>query len=159
MPLIAKTPDGGSSSNNAEIKSYLGQSSLPRGMRNNNPGNIRIGTSDWIGKIPIVQNTDGEFEQFEYYKYGVRALMVLLRTYINQGHDTIHKIISKYAPSSENNTNAYINSVVYSTGFSAHLKIKFMSSHIFPIVKAIGKHENGQDAITDEDLNLAWSLI
>jgi len=161
IPLIAKASGsvGFDDYVSAENKNYLGETLLPRGMRNNNPGNIKISSSGWIGKIPAIQNTDGEFEQFEYYKYGVRALMVLLRTYINQGYDTIPKIIGKYAPPSENNINPYINSILYGTGYSAYLKIKFMPLHIFPIVKAMAKYENGQDAITDEDLSVAWSLI
>ncbi|MCA9329527.1 hypothetical protein KDA11_02695, partial [Candidatus Saccharibacteria bacterium] len=34
----------------------------PRGIRNNNPGNIRISNNQWRGKIPVSQNTDGSFE-------------------------------------------------------------------------------------------------
>lgn len=83
---------------------------LPRGYRNNNPLNIRISANDWIGKVK--NNTDGVFEQFSDMAYGYRAALVTMRTYItNYGLDTVAKIISRWAPESENNTLAYIKHV------------------------------------------------
>src|SRR5262245_28843201 len=78
---------------------YQFDKSQPRGIRNNNPGNIRLNkNNDWTGKVPADKNTDGSFEQFTDYKYGVRALIILLRNYINGGKNTITKVFESFAP-------------------------------------------------------------
>lgn len=79
-----------------------------RGYRNNNPGNLRHG-SKWQGLAPT--QTDASFCQFVSMTMGMRALCKLLSNYIKNGHNTIQKIVSRYAPSSENNTAAYIATV------------------------------------------------
>lgn len=84
---------------------------LPRGYRNNNPLNIRYNkNNNWQGKIQA--NTDGAFEQFLTMPYGYRAALYLLRKYIKDyGCNNVGAIINKWAPPSENNTQAYINNV------------------------------------------------
>lgn len=78
----------------------------PRGIRNNNPLNIRIGNT-WLGEVE--NPTETEFEQFCSMEYGVRAAFVILRRYIRRyKRNTIRKIISSWAPSSENQTDKYI---------------------------------------------------
>ena len=85
---------------------------IPRGFRNNNPGNIRISDMPWRGKTPRQDNTDGAFEQFTSMAYGVRAMTILLRTYIKRKKlDTIEKIIPVYAPATENDVETYIQVV------------------------------------------------
>lgn len=92
------------------MTSYLGRKDLPRGYRNNNPLNIRINSgNNWQGKL--WRNTDGAFEQFQYVEYGYRAALVLLRNYIRSGNNTIQKIITRWAPNNENNTDGYIKRV------------------------------------------------
>lgn len=84
-------------------------SKIPRGIRNNNPLNIRIGNT-WIGEV--MNPTDNEFEQFVHVSFGLRAGLILLKRYINRYKlNTIEKIISRWAPSNENNTQSYINHV------------------------------------------------
>lgn len=79
---------------------------VPRGIRNNNPLNIRIGNT-WLGEV--AEPTETEFEQFVSMKYGLRAGFIILRRYIRRyKRDTIRKIIESWAPSSENNTLEYI---------------------------------------------------
>lgn len=96
---------------------------LPRGIRNNNPLNIRIG-SKWKGEVEYP--TDSDFEQFTCMHYGLRAGFILLRRYIERYHlDTITEIISRWAPGTENNTRAYINRVCDRVGISALEKISF----------------------------------
>lgn len=132
----------------------------PRGLRNNNPGNIRIGSSAWMGKIPVSQNTDGSFEQFETWVYGVRAMTKLIRNYINDGHNTISKIINRYAPPHENSTNQYIAFVVQKTG-------KFNNQQLDPndktvirrLIQAMAQMELGCNLITDAEFNKAWDLL
>lgn len=79
---------------------------VPRGLRNNNPLNIRIGNT-WLGEV--AEPTETEFEQFVSMKYGLRAGFIILRRYIRRyKRDTVRKIIESWAPSSENNTLEYI---------------------------------------------------
>ena len=88
----------------------------PRGLRNNNPLNIRRTATQWQGLAPV--QTDPEFCQFQTLEYGWRAAFRLLtRTYyLKYGLDTIRKIVSRWAPSNENNTEAYITAVSLLTG-------------------------------------------
>ena len=87
----------------------------PRGIRNCNPGNIRLTTDKWQGLRPM--QTDKEFFQFTEMKWGYRAL---IRTLQNSrrvhGCYTITDFITRWAPSSENNTLAYIKSVCSQLG-------------------------------------------
>jgi hypothetical protein len=83
--------------------------STPRGIRNNNPLNIRVG-NNWRGERK--PNTDGAFEQFQTMQYGYRAAFKLLKTYMGKYRcHTIRQIIHKWAPPKENDTNAYVRRV------------------------------------------------
>ena len=88
--------------------------SVPRGIRNNNPMNIRKGNS-WIGeRYPQV---DREFEEFQTLEYGIRAAFKLMRNYItgfsgrSVKYNTIRKLIRRWAPPTENATQRYIDFV------------------------------------------------
>ena len=114
----------------------------PRGIRNNNPLNIRIGNV-WLGEVK--ENTDGEFEQFTSMLYGLRAAIVLLRRYICHYHlSTIAQIISRWAPSSENNTRQYINYVSECVEISPSCPIDFNDKvTICKLVLAMAYYECG----------------
>ncbi|MBX2809954.1 MAG: structural protein [Cellvibrionaceae bacterium] len=86
------------------------QRPLPRGIRNNNPGNIRRTADQWQG-MSAVQN-DSAFVQFDSPEYGFRAMARILRNYDKRGLNTVREIISTYAPATENKTEAYIRFVV-----------------------------------------------
>ena len=81
-----------------------------RGIRNNNPANIRRGCN-WKGLAE--KQTDKEFCQFVTMTWGVRALLVTLRTYVRKYHlHTVREIITRWAPPSDgNNTEKYIEFV------------------------------------------------
>lgn len=142
-------------------KSYLNQANQPRGLRNNNPGNIRRGNTPWEGKIPLDQSKDKSFEQFKCWKYGVRAMIKLLQTYIGRdGRDSIYKILSAWAPPNENNTSEYIRWVSQKTGIAADARIaKTDKDKLRKITKAIAWKENGRDCVSDEEFNEAWNMI
>lgn len=96
---------------------------IPRGIRNNNPLNIRIGNV-WLGEVR--DPTDPDFEQFISMVYGVRAGFVLIRRYIRHYHrTTIPQVIAAWAPSSENNTTAYIDKVCKVSGIERDVRLKF----------------------------------
>lgn len=81
----------------------------PRGIRNNNPLNIRIGNT-WLGERP--NPTDDAFEEFVSIECGYRAAFCILRRYIQRYHkNTITAIVSTWAPANENNTQRYIDFV------------------------------------------------
>ena len=89
---------------------------IARGIRNNNPLNVRKSKDQWQG-LRVVQ-TDSQFCQFETMEYGWRAAFVLLtRTYYHKYRlYTIRGIVAKWAPANENNTEAYIRNVSRLTG-------------------------------------------
>ena len=91
---------------------------LPRGIRNNNPLNIRRSKDQWQGLR--AQQTDASFCQFESLEYGWRAAFLLLtRTYCHKYRlYTIRMIISKWAPPRENLTATYIQNVSRLTGIA-----------------------------------------
>lgn len=118
----------------------------PRGLRNNNPLNIKRGSSKWVGLAK--KQTDTVFCQFETMEMGWRAAFVLLtRTYYHTYHlFTISKIIRRWAPGNENNTNAYINSVseMMNYGKDEPLGVpSFHSNRWFALALAMAKVENG----------------
>ena len=93
--------------------------SLPRGIRNNNPLNIRRSKDQWKGLADA--QTDRAFRQFKSLEYGWRAAFYLLtRTYYHKYRlFTIRKIIKRWAPSNENDTEAYIKKVSDLTGIDS----------------------------------------
>ena len=96
---------------------------IPRGIRNNNPLNIRIGNV-WLGEVR--EPTDPDFEQFISMFYGVRAGFVLIRRYIKHyKRTTIPAIISAWAPASENNTQRYIDNVSQLSGIPIDAQLDF----------------------------------
>lgn len=123
----------------------------PRGIRNNNPGNIRRGSS-WKGLVPFLVDPtnnqryyDKSFCQFQSMEYGVRALIVLIRTYFYK-HKlcTIEKIIFRYAPLSENNSYSYINFVV---GF-CQMAYEENFNYSFPDVEKVENFPNQESVLS-----------
>ena len=88
----------------------------PRGLRNNNPLNIRKTTTKWQGQVEHLNGrTDKAFCQFRDLKYGYRAAAKLLLNYQTiHGCRTIRQIINRWAPPVENNTGMYVHRVVES---------------------------------------------
>lgn len=100
----------------------------PRGIRNNNPLNIRKGCN-WYGeRFPQV---DRDFEEFQSMELGIRAAFVLLRNYITGfsgrsfKYNTIRKIVRRWAPPIENATQRYIDFVCKQVGKDQNEMIYF----------------------------------
>lgn len=115
-----------------------------RGIRNNNPGNIRWG-DEWEGLVSETQRTDESFCQFTSPEYGIRAMIIILRKYNRQyGLRTVSEIINRWAPPVENDTDSYVNSVAKHIGVVPDQKIDTNDSRIIiPLLEAIIQHENG----------------
>lgn len=120
----------------------MSMNQLPRGLRNCNPLNIKIG-NDWKGERE--QNTDGVFEQFQELKYGYRAAFIILRRYINKyKRNTIRKIILSWSPDGEFATLHYMNYVSRISGYRLDDEIDFKNKDmIVSIVRAMAMFENG----------------
>lgn len=118
-------------------------SKIPRGIRNNNPLNIRIGNT-WLGEV--TNPTDNEFEQFEHVCYGLRAGFILLKRYINRYRlNTIEKIISRWAPGNENNTLSYIDKVAKSMNIDPDTPLRYEDKNrMCALVYEMVYVENGQ---------------
>lgn len=80
---------------------------MPRGLRNNNPLNIRRSTDKWLGLSPTQR--DAAFFQFVNLTYGYRAAGKLLQNY-QRLHRlyALNGLIERWAPAKENNTKAYV---------------------------------------------------
>lgn len=130
---------------------------LPRGIRNNNPLNIRIGNK-WKGEVE--SPTDKDFEQFTCMHYGLRAGFILLRRYIERYHlDTISEIISRWAPSSENATSSYIRNVAERMGCSPLEKLSFGDrKKMVALVDAMILQECGT-TIANDIIGEAYSIV
>lgn len=116
----------------------------PRGIRNNNPLNIRIGNT-WLGERE--NPTDPAFEEFVSMKYGLRAAFIILRRYIRRYHkDTIAQIISTWAPAAENDTIKYIDFVCNRVGLAPDVPILFQDEDtMVKLVAAMARVECGKD--------------
>ena len=122
-----------------------------RGIRNNNPGNIRHGDA-WQGLAE--QQTDSSFCVFRSPEYGIRALAKVLLNYEKKyGLNTVRKIVSRYAPENENDTESYIKSVAGQLGVDTDEPITVRDkATLLVLEKAIIRHENGEQPYSNEIL-------
>lgn len=131
---------------------------VPRGLRNNNPGNIRLSATRYHGEV--CPSEDKAFKQFETMAHGYRAMFVLLYTYQHKhGLNTIAAMISRWAPSVENDTDGYIQAVSDWSGVPATSRITTTNGDIMvPIVAAMSRVENGVFA-NMPDVVKGWDLF
>lgn len=122
---------------------------LTRGERNHNPGNIRESKGDrtqWDGERAT--DDDPAFEEFETPYHGIRALARILLNYERRrGLKSIREMIQRWAPSSENDTDAYVRSVVQRVGrpADAPLDLAGHPATLVSLAAAIIIHENGRN--------------
>lgn len=117
-----------------------------RGIRNNNPGNLR--------SAPNAVGNDGSFPIFSNPNDGLAAMSRQLQLYGGRGNDTPYGIIHTYAPSSENDSQAYINAVTKDTGFGAHEKLDLSDpATLKRLMTAMIRHENGSQPYSESDID------
>ena len=126
---------------------------MSRGLRNNNPGNIRLGNFRYKGEK--AKSSDVAFRQFESMEWGYRAMFVLLHTYaIKHQCSTLRQMIERYAPPSENHTENYIRRVAYATHLSPDEPLSTLDGAVMTsVVAAMSEVENGVKA----DMGAIWS--
>jgi hypothetical protein len=137
-----------------------GQTTLPRGLRDNNPGDLEAppGTS-WAGTVGM----DAPFVIFSDTTWGLRALAKdLINNIAGEGYDTITSLIGKFAPPSENNTDAYIAAVSADTGIDADVQLGTDQDTITSLMRAIVNHELGDSYslqyVPDADIATGYSM-
>lgn len=144
--------------------------STPRGIRNNNPGNIDYNPrNQWQGQLKPDPEIEARFARFDTAENGIRALGKLLINYRGKdgmpgvggpGIDTIVETINRWAPSIENNTSAYVQAVARAVGVAPDQVINIRDLRILrAVVVEIIRHENGGNpysaAVIDEGVRRA----
>lgn len=135
--------------------------SIPRGIRNNNPLNIRRSKDKWKGMRAV--QSDAQFCQFESLEWGWRAAFWLLtRTYYHKYRlFTIRAIVTKWAPAIENNTKAYIANVSRLTGIGPDEPIGIPSerpARWMMVGVAMAIQENGTESLDYFAMMRGWEL-
>ena len=134
------------------------ENKLPRGLRNCNPGNIRISTDKWLGLRE--EQTDKEFFQFEEMRWGYRALICTLQNYRRKhGLQTIAEMIGRWAPHTENNTSGYISRVCKEMQVPyTYVPDVEEKGTMCALAAAISEVENGVPAVMSE-IEEGWALL
>ena len=133
MPSLTKD---GSNPDTAISSSVTGNHGT-RATRNNNPGNIK--DSPFARRQPGYAGSDGTFAIFSSPGAGYAAQVSLLSNYMAEGRDTLSSIVSKYAPSNENDTAAYISRMSGLTGLNPYAHLK--QSDLTTVASAMDKIE------------------
>lgn len=145
-----------------ESEMTIDLSTAPRGVRNNNPGNIDFNPlNKWKGLNPKSKELDSRFCVFISPEYGIRALMILLRNYEKKyGLNSIRQIINRWAPTHENDTSSYMKHVakLMNTDIDTCLELKNRNV-LIQLAKAIVTHENGVQPYSDTVYQSAYELI
>ncbi|EIX6331434.1 hypothetical protein MKT93_004572 [Salmonella enterica subsp. enterica] len=128
-----------------------GYKSAPRGIRNNNPGNL-----NYAGQAGATMEggEGGRFAVFESMQHGVAALYKQLQLYFKRGINTLSSIVKTYAPASDNNNvDAYISALTKATGKGANEVLDSGdTATIARLMKGIVDHENGKGYISSSDI-------
>lgn len=118
-----------------EARGLLGMSA-PQPTVYNNPGNVER-NQDWAGMVSGGYGSNDRFAIFDSPQMGLRALMRDAQTKIKNEKGDLRKMISRYAPRSENPTERYYNYVRSKVG-----KDKVTMKDLPNIVKGIIEFEN-----------------
>lgn len=125
----------------------------PRGLRLNNPGNLRRSQDHWVGQV--WPGMDASFCQFDTMAHGIRASARVLLGYQAAKLNTVRKIVTRWAPAVENDTRAYVTDVAMRCGVVADAPITLGQGMLTRVCRAIFHHENGSaaEAISDADMD------
>lgn len=131
---------------------------MTRGLRNNNPLNIRRNNTKWQGLADV--QGDKSFFTFKAPEWGYRAAIRTLQNYQRMyGLTTIREWISRWAPPCENDTESYINVVCKRIGMPADAKPRITNKVVMcSIIEAMSYMENGV-AGNMEDIHKGWDLL
>lgn len=130
---------------------------MTRGIRNNNPLNIRRTATRWQGTRK--EQTDKSFVQFETMAYGYRAAWKILQTYyerfcMQSKPFTVRNIIERWSPPTENDTEAYIKNVLLLSGIGGKEKLLPPSN-----VSGYGRLSRLVAAMTSVECGIEYSCV
>lgn len=128
----------------------------PRGIRNNNPGNIERTSVRWKG-MAADQSGDPRFIVFTAPEWGIRAIARILLGDWREGQNTIASLINEWAPPHENDTRAYVAAVGRAAGVDPY-KPADIPGLLPKIIAAIVRHENGVQPYRAELIQLGIDL-
>lgn len=117
---------------------------MTRGERNNNPMNVRQTHIKWLGESE--KDLDPGFEEFESPVMGIRAGCKVLLTYFDKHKlRTIESIITRWAPTNENDTESYIKDVERRMAIWRDVPLNIRDrNQLCSLAIAIIAHENGR---------------
>lgn len=118
---------------------------LPRGIRNNNPLNIRHNRANaWQGRVS--PQTDPSFVQFASMSYGIRAAFIIMFNYTRQTPGlTLADLVSRWAPPTENDSHAYAHYVSNNAGIHLDAPVSsFTVGQWQDVLAAMALYENGR---------------
>ena len=136
---------------------------VPRGIRANNPGNLRyIPAIRWLGQIGP---DDRGFARFDTMVHGIRAAAKDVLSGFRQarssggqaGEDTVREIITEWAPPSENDTEAYVQAVARAMDVDPDQQLMPTHDTLVALLRAIFYHENGV-RVSDQDIHAGVAL-
>lgn len=114
--------------------------------RFNNPGNLR-----WAEGYETSNTKSGKFAVFPTIDEGVLAATKQLQIYGQRGTNTVRDIVSKWAPSNENNTEEYIRHVVRSTKFNENEKLNLNDPYVLAkLISAMASKEGAGSRVTED---------
>ena len=129
----------------------------PRGLRNRIPGNIRRSAVRYKGET---ESDDAAFKTFASTAWGYRAMFVLLHTYrVRHRIATLRGMIARWAPPSENDTGAYLRTVVRRSGVDPAAEIDTRDGPTMTrIAAAMARVENGVEP-DEAEIAEGWRLF
>lgn len=130
----------------------------PRGIANKNPGNLVMSGKEWPHEVPHSRNTDGKFMQFDSMQHGIEALMLNLLYYFKSGRNTVKKILDRWNPPPEDNSN-YVVFVSHKTGFSPNQVLVPDRHTIIRLTRAIIDYENGHNTVSNITIHHAYAEL
>lgn len=123
---------------------------LPRGIRNNNPGNLRPGGPTWLGVAGSdMDQPDPPYLRFVDPEHGIRAIAMTLRSYEDRhGIHTLDQVFARWAPAGDrNDPERYAAQVAAALGKAAGESIDLHDVVVLTaIAKAIVHQECGDNA-------------
>ena len=138
----------------ASVSQFVGDMLTPRGIRNNNPGNIQRNSIAWQGALPRAtleaagRSWDATFVQFDTPANGVRALGHVLLSKAARGLTTVDSIIRDYSTTDQD---VYVENVAAALGVDPGDAID-VSANLPTMAAAIVQQENGEQPYDPNDL-------
>ncbi|CUJ41202.1 phage tail tape measure protein%2C TP901 family%2C core region [Achromobacter xylosoxidans] len=138
-----------------ESANQASETGTPRGIRNNNPGNLV-----YVGQTGASKEANGRFATFSSAQEGLNALAAQLRRYGQRGLNSIQSIVNTYAPASENNTGAYANYLAQKMGIDTNTQFDVNSdpAALAALIRGIVEYENGRNPYSNDMINQAAGM-